>query len=393
MRKKWFLLLVMSALVFTGCSSDDDENTDDVQSAPNFETLTGIPDNSKAGESPVVTESTTSIPNMSFSRTEINGCPVVNMNMTGIFNNETGEWLDLVGTAQEGQNIWLEIDGQPRSIKVEKLADAQQKAKTRADGKPMADVVFLIDNSGSMYEEADVIANEIDSWSAKLEQILDLRLGCVGYDDSYISGGINMGSYTALSAFLNRPNRSGTYRTFGFVGKDSIALYDCTSDYRTYGECGAAALHFADKYFTFRPGANRIYINFTDEPNQPYASQPQYSVEYLNSQENWKAYQGTVHTVFSEPYYTTEYYTYWNENNEKPWLMSEYTGGSVLYATSDFSNVTLESLPVTGALHNSYSVSLYLTTDMETGTHTVKVTILSPDGAVKAVREFTDVTF
>lgn len=46
-----------------------------------------------------------------------------------------------------------------------------------------ADVVFLVDNSGSMGEEANAIARDIIDWAEKLAaSSLDVRFGCVGYD-------------------------------------------------------------------------------------------------------------------------------------------------------------------------------------------------------------------
>lgn len=383
MKKKYlFLLACLFCCIIVSCSKDDDGSIDSV---------TGIPDNSLAGPSPYVNpaESNVSIPNVGFTLDEINGQRIVNMNMTGIFDPQTGNWLDLKGTTVSGQNIWMEIDGVPRSIKIESL-----EAETRATkAKALVDVVFLVDNSGSMSEEADLLAAEIENWSAKLETMLDLRLGCVGYDDGWISGGMDLGTRENLSAFLNREEAGwGTDRTRGFVGTHAGDLETEAENYSTYGECGGAALHFADERFSFRAGANRLYVNFTDEPNQPGEPYKAFSVESVASQEDWKVWQGTIHTVYSE--YVDEEYSWWVEwEAEKPWLMSDYTGGTTIFAPSDFAGVSLENLPVTGALVNSHSVKFHFTSDLSTGLHTVKITILSPDKTVKSVREFTGVDF
>lgn len=383
MKKKYlFLLACLFCCIIVSCSKDDDSPTD---------SITGIPDNSLAGPSPYVNpaESNVSIPNVGFTLDEINGQRIVNMNMTGIFDRQTGNWLDLKGTTVSGQNIWMEIDGVPRSIKIESL-----EAETRATkAKALVDVVFLVDNSGSMSEEADLLAAEIENWSAKLETMLDLKLGCVGYDDGWISGGMDLGTRENLSAFLNREEAEwGTDRTRGFVGTHAGELETEAESYSTYGECGGAALHFADERFSFRAGANRLYVNFTDEPNQPGEHLKKFSVESVASQEDWKVWQGTIHTVYSE--YVDEEYSWWVEwEAEKPWLMSDYTGGTTIFAPSDFAGVSLETLPVTGALVNSHSVKFHFTSDLSTGLHTVKITILSPDKTVKSVREFTGVDF
>lgn len=381
MKLKW-LLLISLGLFLSNCSDDDDSGT-------GAEVATGIPDNSKAGKTPLVTpeESNVSIPNVGFNVEKLNGYDVVNMNMTGIYDKAKGEWLTLSGTGAGGQNIWLEIDGIPRSIK------AESTAATRAKAKAQADLVFLVDNSGSMSEEADLLAAEIMSWSQSLSSQLDLQLGCVGYDQGYVSGGIDLGTYDLLDDFLNREYMTGTSRTYGFEGANAEALRTESYNYGTYGECGAAALHFADKNFTFRPGSNRIYVNFTDEPNQP-DYEKKHSVETVKDQKDWAVWQGTIHTVFSgSDYYSIEGYR-WSENYEKPWLLSDYTGGtSILDAPSNFQGVTLASLPITGALTNSSNVVFYYTPDLATGTHTVKIVVLSPDGSAKAVREFIDVDF
>lgn len=380
--KKWYLLLFAGLLCFAmaSCSKDDDNDFD----------TSGIPDNSKAGPSPYVNpaESNVNIPNVGFAVEEMNGHKIVSMNMTGIFNKQTGDWLDLHGTTEPEQNIWLEIDGVPRSIKTE---STRTRSMTKA--KALVDLVFLVDNSGSMSEEADQLAEEIDSWSANLAAMLDLKLGCVGYDVGYISGGMDLAAYENLSDYLNRQGRHGTSRTYGFEGKNATILSNAAPEFRTSGECGAAALHYADKNFSFRSGANRLYVNFTDEPNQPGGNEA-FSVESVASQEDWKVWQGTIHTVFSGGTYYNENYHWTDLYSEKPWLMTDYTGGtSILNAPSNFEGVTLGSLPVTGALANSYNVKFHYTTDLTTGLHTIKITILSPDNTVKSVREFVDVDF
>ncbi len=381
--KRNFLIILASILLcaMTACSNEED--------SPIVENETGIPDNSLAGETPYVDpkESNVSIPNVGFS---VDGNVGI-MSMTGIFNTATGEWLDLFGTQTSGQNIWLDIDGTPRSVLVVKNESARSRA-----AKSLVDLVFLVDNSGSMYEEADLLAAEIKNWSLKLESMFDLQLGCVGYEDGYISGALDLDNPDSLYNYLNREYYTGTSRTEGFVGNNSVELSTLANDYDTWGECGGAALHFADKNFNFRSGANRLYVNFTDEPNQPGGeSKKAFSVKSIESQNDWKSWQGTIHTVFSGSDYYDDSYSYWEDYyDEKPWLMSEYTGGtSILDAPSDFSGVSLDSLPVTGALTNSNSLKFHLTNDLKTGSHTVKITILSPDKTVKSVREFIDIQF
>ena len=382
MRKSIFILLSCLFIgVFTACNNEDDAPVTGV---------TGIPDNSLAGPSPYVdpSESNVNIPNVGFNLEEIGGVKVVNMNMTGIYDKLSDSWLTLNGTQTNNQNIWLEIDGVPRSIK------AERNAESRSSSKKALDLVFLVDNSGSMSEEADTIAAEIESWATELSAMFDLKLGCVGYAESDLSGALDMSIPDDLYDFLNR--KTGTSRTKGFAGTRAAALEAIVDagDYYTGGECGAAALHFADKNFTFRSGANRLYVNFTDEPNQPNGN-ADYSVESV-SQNLWGVHQGTIHTVFSDEYYPTLTDEYWDIlklYDEKPWQMSVYTGGEILFAPYDFEGISLSTLPVTDALRNSYNVKFHFTEDLGSGTHTVKITIQSPDKKVKAVREFSNVDF
>lgn len=371
------LSIVFMSPALTSCLDSDDETIilEDGNS-------TGIPDDSQATPNPIIDESTTSISNFQYTveQTE-DGLTVIRLDLTGVQDQDTKEWIKLYGTGSEQQNVWVEVDGKPKGILVHNNSDDNELTKK-------IDLVFLVDNSGSMSEEADAIARDIISWAKNLANSgLDIRFGCVGYD-GYISGGINITTVSELSNFLNRS--TGTSRTYGFEGNDATALSRGASSYSTdWGECGAAALRFADEHFSFRSGANRIYVNFTDEPNQPNGI-TRFSVENFKDQQNWNTAQGTVHTVYSSTYTS---FTETSLYEEYPWKLSEYTGGTVIYTSSSFSGVTLDSLPVTGAMQNSYIIKFTNVDEFMDGqTHRVKITILSKDGRVKAEREF-DVIF
>lgn len=358
----------------TSCLSDG-ENTIVLESGNN----TGIPDDSKADPNPMITVPTTNIPNVQYSVEPVGDDAIVRIDMTGIQEVGTLDWLRLVGTAEEGQNVWLSIDGKPKGIKVYNNSDDEDEE----DRKIQADLVFVVDNSGSMSEEADVIARDIKSWASKLEASnLDIRFGCVGYDGR-VNGGINITDAQSLSDFLDRS--SGTSRTYGFVGSDASSLSSAASVYSTYGECGGAGIRFADANMKFRFGSNRIYVNFTDEPNQP-GRKSDFSTEFFKSQTDWNASQGTVHTVYSAD---TTYFRETMFVDEKPWRISQYTGGTILQTDPSFSGVTLESLPVTGAMQNSYIIRFTNVKEFLDGQpHVMKITILSADGKTKAERVF-----
>lgn len=368
--------LSLASAGLTSCLNNDDETI--ILEVPS----TGIPDDSKAKPNPAVPTVTTTIPNIQTTLDEINGVLVIRVDMTGVKNNDDVNYVRLYGTDSSEQNVWVEVDGKPKGITVYNNADD-------SDGQNIkVDVVFTIDNSSSMSEEADAVARDIISWAQQLSASgLDARYGVVGYG-GFVDGAINLTTVNELSGFLNESR--GTGRTQHFGGTDASKLetlassFPSTSKNYDRNECGAMGIEFADSYFTFRSGANRIYVNFTDEPNQPNGNST-YSVKYFESQENWPAAKGTVHTVYSD---SESYTNNWNYI-EQPWLISEYTGGTTLFASPSFANVTLASLPVTGAMENSYIIRFANIDELLDGKeHTIHITIVSKDGTVRADKTF-----
>ncbi|MFV0538539.1 MAG: VWA domain-containing protein [Dysgonomonas sp.] len=369
------MLLFASVLLFSlfsaSCSSDDDNKSD-------------IPSDNQADPNPEIDKTNTFIPNAQFSTS--GNSVEIEVNLTGIQHPETQEWLKLFGTTEINQNVWVEVDGQPKGIVVvNKASDPNRKL--------LVDLVFTVDNSSSMGQEADSVANSIVKWATKLDNKgFDIRFGCVGFGYYYndnTTGGIDFTDLDGINTFLNREGKKGITRTVGFEGPEAERLKEASKDYkRARDECGAEAIRFADENFTFRTGANRIYVNFTDEPNQP-KNYEEISVEFFANQENWNTAQGTIHTVYSASPNFTQTALY----REYPWLMSEYTGGTTIYAPSNFANVSLDTLPVTGAMENSYIIRFNNNSQVTDGQHEVKVTILSTDGKVKAEKTFKNVKF
>lgn len=362
------LVLVLS-FCLSSCLSDEP----DTIIVENARPVTDIPKDDNAQPNPDVSGlEQLRIPNFQHSTVLEDGVAVIRIDMTGVQDPQTLDWLSLSGTGNSDQNVWVEVDGKPKGIKVYNSADENENRIVPVD------LVFTVDNSGSMGEEADVIASEIYSWAQKLQATgLDIRFGCVGYDVSgYISGALSFTDASGLYAYLNRYNVSGTSRTVGFVGPETdVAKYQSVANmYKCPDECGMAAIRFADEQFMFRSRANRIYVNFTDEPNQN-GSNARFSVESLKT--DWDTSRGTIHTVYSGGYDVNNY------------LMSEYTGGTVLNVDSNFTNVTLDILPVTDAMMNSYIVRFTDISDLLDGrSHTVKITIMNSDGTAGAERIF-----
>lgn len=349
-------------------------------------TALDIPNDNQAQPNPEVSNPTITIPGCSNVLLYKDGYAYLAITMNGIWDSVNNEWLKLFGTGLNGQNFWLSLDGVPKGVDIYNNSDSEGNTL-------MADVVFLVDNSTSMSEEADEVARNIVTWTSQLEASgLDIRVGIVGYGGGYspsIGGALNITTSAALKEYLDRA--SGIYRTFGFGGEDAETLralantpeYD-GPNYMT--EDGVVALRFADDNFNFRSGANRVYVNFTDEPNQPEGN-AKWSVEWVNPENgNWTPEKGTIHTVYSsyEFTYVNPLYT------EQPWKLSEYTGGTVLFTRSDFQGVTLLDLPVTGALQNSYLIRITGIDDMiDDGLpHTITITILTENGDIAGVISF-----
>lgn len=371
MKRIILLSAIAGMMAMTSCMKDGDDSIilEDAE--------TDIPSDASANPNPdIYGDINASIPNIKYTTVDENGNAVIRLDLTGVQNRENLEWIRLYGTGDDRQNVWVEVDGKPKGIRVYNTADDAD-----AHSVPV-DLVFLVDNSGSMDDEANAIARDIAAWATKLENAgLDIRFAYVGYDGA-INGACELTDAETFEEYLNG-NGYGTNHTVGFNAKSSSLRYDLQNNvgsYRTGGnssnECGMAALRYATDNIPFRNNSNRIYVNFTDEPNQD-AGIHRFDVESLLT--DWDPALGTVHTVYSNG----DYYS----NNEK---MSEYTGGTVIRCNSSFYGVTLESLPVTDAMTNSYIIRF---TDIEEyldgRPHTVKITILEPDGSVKAEREYT----
>ena len=353
-------------------------------------TVPGIPADTEADPNPTLPDApNTNVANINYVvETASNGNKVIRFDLTGIQSPENPtEWLRLYGTNTSEQNIWISIDDLPKGFTIENTIDSEEQVSA-------VDLVFLVDNSGSMGEEADAVAKEILDWSKMLSKTLDMRFGCVGYDyGGEVNGAINMCGINEIDAFLNRSGKYGIDRTMGFEGPDKDVLAKEYARYRTGSwtadECGVSSLRYADDLFNFRKNTNRVYVNFTDEPNYPQGHEPM-STQWVKDPNNWPTTKGTIHTVYSSTYVNWTERPLWEEY---PWNLSAYTGGTEIKTNSSFSGVSLSTLPVTGALQNSYIIKFTNVESLFDGQpHKIKITILSPNGTVRAEKEYV-VTF
>lgn len=385
------LLLIAGATLFTACDSDFNDRLANKINGGN--PLTDIPADNLAGEAPVITEEEITF-NMPTSISPMQADPenknIGRFSLAGI--NTNGEWLELHGTQEANQNVWLEINGKQKGVKV-------YNGEENLLSKAKADVIFLIDNSGSMDEEANKVAEEVIRWSEKLSLTMDVQFGCVGIDHRYINGALNITDVNTLHDYLNV--YSGTDRTAHFGENmttppaDYSVLEQSANNYKNAGgECGGIMLHYADENFTFRKGANRFYVYFTDEPNQP-GRDFRWSVLSVDKQSeyyNWDASKGVIYTVFSDEYSSPENWTDWGYD-ENPYLFSEYTGGTILTTGSDF-NINLDELPITGAITQSFVFTFNITPDLVAGNeYDVVITIYYPDGSIASVHRYENIKF
>jgi hypothetical protein len=338
------MMLVFTSLIYFSCDTaenPEDQNTD-------------IPGDPTGVNVPTPTKNNI-IPSASFSAAGSR----VKLNMLGLIDPTTNLPLALSYNSSNPQasNIFVEEDGIVQGLKVSKVGTGNILT---------ADVVFLVDNSGSMSEEADSVAASIIEFANFLQASgLDVKFAVVGYV-GYPNGGINFTNAQTLSSYLER--NTGTSRTRYFAGIDSAALTDRADNFgNAAGENGVIAAIFADSVYAWRSGAQRVFINFTDEPTQSLTN------GMWNNAMGCSLLSGkaTVHTVFSDD--STGYS--WDFDDERPWELSTCTGGTIKFIPYDATGLSLKDLPVAGALANSYLVEYV---SAKTGVlHVVKVTIIT----------------
>lgn len=467
------------AAALNTCSGLGESAWDDTPSTPNYDnspmspgtktvktykyTVPGIPAEQYATseEVPAISGNTVDIPTFTPTSQMAEGHEVINLTLPGI-KDVDGNYIQLYGTFTNEQNIWMDIDGTPRSIslynvfdgtptyqenkcecsfipefpEIEPTPDPEPDPEPEPTPKPQVDIVFLVDNSESMGQEADAIAEQLSDWAKKLAQRLDVKFGCVGYtgeafairdgehgpilsvdNNGRITGAIDVTTVEKLSTFLNEG--TGTERTEHF---DAGLSEDVA--YNSVGECGVAALRYAlDKFQNFRKGASKIFINVTDEPNQYAEGQKD-----LNSSAWVKANKdkvGTIYTIFSGPIdsgksslnssdYSGVYDTWvnWTDKYEHPEILSELTGGKTQYAAYDWKDgnldnvevmdeeettepttppaeVNLDDADVTQALENMHVISFVNEPDLYDGQeHEITIYIMTKDGRSYGTRTY-----
>lgn len=360
-----------SLLAMTSCLGGGDE-TIVLGSGP-----ADIPADIYAEPNPVLPgDPTVELPDVNPAVVDEKGSAVIRVDIPGVRDRRTLEWVRFYGTDDPQQNVWVEIDDQPKALTVKNSIDEDSRYV-----RPV-DMVFLVDNASTMSEESDAIVSQITAWAETLDAgNLDMRFGCVGYDGA-ITGAYNITTVSELSGYLHRPAHTGTLSTFGFEGKEAdINRFRANLPSYDSGEgnvSAMAALRFADDLFDFRQEANRIYVNFTDRPNYPYGNK-KFSVESLLT--DWSVRRGVIHTVYSGKSDT---------GSEPNYLMSDYTDGTVMNVDPSFAGVSISTLPVSGSVENSGTLRLSnIGKYIDGKPHRMHVTLLSPDKTIRAERYYT----
>lgn len=349
--------------------------------------IDGIPNDALASTNPSVNP-TVEFPD--FAHAIVTGskdAQIAEFYLPGIKSPTNNNWLYLVGTGGAHaipQNVWVSVDGKPKGC----LALNNSNSEIEA---PIAiDFIFLVNNSNNMKEAGDMIYRTLDEWTDALKgENISMAYYCVGYgggDTKGVNGACNRSTASELKAYLSREGVSGVSRTMGFNDIDALEQLAQSQYQNCDGECGVEALKFANEAFAgkFHPNAIRMYLNITDEPNQP-GGDPEWSVESIKAQDQWHAGSGTIHTLFSG---NQEFSNQVNEY-EHPWLLSEYTGGYTTACDSKLTGITLEKLPLTGSLQNCTKIRIANVDEYMDGKyHDVKLTILSGDKMIQASKTF-----
>lgn len=387
-RYLYIVLCLVCAVSLNSCLGDGGETI-----PLEFETPTGditpvdgIPSDALATPNPPINATEAVIPD--FGSSVVSGTKdvrIAELYIPGIKYPGSDSWLYLVGTGGAyaiPQNVWVSVDGEPKGCL------ALNNSNNEVSGPIDVDFVFLVNNSNNMGVAGDLIYDDLEEWSAKLtDSNLSMAYGCVGYGGGDplkgVDGACGLSTSATLLKYLGREGCTGVARTKGFNGIDVYEKLAAASYQNCDQECGVEALRFADEAFSFRSGACRMYLNITDEGNQP-GGDPQWSVEWVASQDNWHAGRGVIHTLYSGYDFNNQQYV-----NEQPWLLSGYTGGNAVKCDKQMTGVSLRNMPLTGALEH-FSVIRFANVEkyMDGKYHKVDITVISLDKLVQAHKTF-----
>ncbi len=138
------------------------------------------------------------------------------------------------------------------------------------DGVRIADIIFLIDDTGSMLDEIVAVRNNVNAFLTALQsRSIDYALGLVTFKDNVTmyNGGILTKNVTLYRNWIDALSASGG----GDIPENSFG-----------------ALNVALSSISFRPGAQKVFILITDAPSQvppapSYVTPPPPSLSQINN--------------------------------------------------------------------------------------------------------------
>ncbi len=255
------------------------------------------------------------------------------LNLSGIVVNNYG--IDLYGTGDPDQNIWIEIDGVNKGLLVKRVSP-QNRLK--------ADIVFCVDVSGSMNDAIiDSIANTIAGFSDYIYRYgIDARFGGVGFVGDIRGVKLltddvaNFRSWVRAKRFID----TSTQILFPQFGSSSL------------NENPVSAIRYADSLFNWRLDAQKVFVVFTDVPVKP-SSRDDWSINWIRNNLRGK---GIVHVVFAND--TSKFTNLWstpNLSNQNPKDLALVTGGTYKIFPDGY-NLNLLYLPLVESLIYSHSI-------------------------------------
>ena len=224
----------------------------------------------------------------------------------------------------------------------------------------IADIVFIIDVTGSMGEEIDSVKASVLAFAEYLKsQGFDLRLGAVAYTDSVIG-------YTPLTENYT-DSTTGFYHFIkglyaGYMGDNG----------NEWPENGLDAIYFAYKHFSYRGGVQKIFILITDAPlhgvgdGDSYEHNCQFNLEMITDTLSGNVVVNVVSPdkkmdgVYAEyGYEESDGSIYWSTDYDTlhihPKDLATKTGGKWVQLPYD-GNVDLSVLPIGSTITESWVI-------------------------------------
>jgi hypothetical protein len=227
-----------------------------------------------------------------------------------------------------------------------------------AGGSRLADIVFIVDNSGSMgFEQQDVIDNIIAFVQELESRGVDFALGLTRYGQSGIG---SLGITSGGPIFED----NGTLTTDANYFKNSVLSKNTTNG---SNEPGYLSIKESVANFSFRPGSQKIFIIATDEtPNQGSSVTEQQAIDALtlNDVTLYASTTSGLTTIFQK--------------------LTDPSNGKVFDIQADFSTTVADA--ITNQVSNSYILScisptLFDGTDATSGSRQVSIEVTGGSGS------------